>query len=228
MEDVEGNFLTLESYKESTSALQKNKDGKNVIIYATQPVQQDAYIKQAQARGYRVVKMETLVDAAFINNVEMKWPDVHFVRVDADIAENLVDKGEETESVLSKEEAGELKKLFDKPQEGLHLNVEIKGLSPDAPPVTATRPELMRRMKDMASMGGGMSSWYAGMPDEVQLTLNGNHPIFKNILEEKNSGKREKLAQNLADLALLSQGLLNGSRLTEFINRSVSLMEEKI
>jgi len=85
----------------------------------------------------------------------------------------------------------------------------------------------MRRMKDMASMGGGMSAWYANMPDEVNLTINGNHPIFKNILAEADEAKQGKLVKNLADLALLSQGLLTGNNLTSFISRSVELMEEK-
>lgn len=228
MEDTTGQFHTLEEYKSSTSALQKNKDGKQVILYTTQPVQQDVFIQQAVARGYVVVKMETLVDAAFINNMEMKWSDVQFTRVDADITDNLIDKTDSSESVLSKDEAEKLKSLFDKPQEGLHLQVEVKGLPSEAAPVTATRPEMMRRMKDMAAAGGGMASWYAGMPDEVNLTVNGNHPIFKSILAEADAGRQEKLVQNLADLALLAQGLLTGSRLTGFINRSVKMMEEAV
>lgn len=226
MEDAEGKFYTKEEYVTATAA-QKNKDGKQVILYTTNPVQQDAYIQQATAKGYVVVKAETLVDAAFINTVEMKWNDFIFTRVDADIADNLIDKSEGTESVLTKEDSDKLKTLFEQPQEGLNVNVEIKGLSADAPPVTATRPEQMRRMKDMASMGGGMSAFYAQMPDEVELTVNGNHPIFKNILAEKENGQQEKLVKNLADLALLSQGLLTGKSLTQFISRSVELMETK-
>jgi molecular chaperone HtpG len=170
--------------------------------------------------------METLVDAAFINSVEMKWENTQFVRVDSDIADNLIDKVENLESVLSKEESEKLKTLFDKPIEGMHLQVEIKGLSEESIPVTATRPELMRRMKDMASMGGGMSAWYANMPDEVHLTVNGNHPIFKSILSESNAEKQEKLVRNLSDLAFLSQGLLTGNDLTKFISRSVELMNK--
>jgi molecular chaperone HtpG len=226
MEDTEGKFQTIEEYRNATSAIQKNKEGKHVILYTTQPVQQDAFIQQAVGRGYKVVKMETLVDAAFINNIEMKWSDVQFTRVDSDIADNLIDKSESSDSVLSKDESEKLKALFDKPQEGLHINVEVKGLPADAPPVTATRPEMMRRMKDMASVGGGMASWYASMPDEVNLTINGNHSIFRNILAESDAQRQEKLVQNLADLALLAQGLLSGSRLTGFINRSVKMMED--
>ncbi len=225
MEDTTGKFHTKEEYV-TVTATQKNKDGKQVILYTTNPVQQDAYIQQAIAKGYVVVKAETLVDAAFINTVEMKWNDFVFTRVDADIADNLIDKTEAAESVLTKEEAEKLKTLFSQPQEGLNINVEVKGLSTDAPPVTATRPEQMRRMKDMAASGGGMAAFYAQMPDEVALTVNGNHPIFKNILSETDATQQEKLVKNLADLALLSQGLLTGKNLTQFISRSVELMEK--
>jgi molecular chaperone HtpG len=228
MEDTSGTFYTLEEYKLATEALQKNKEGKQVILYSTQPVQQDVFIQQAVAKGYKVVKMETLVDAAFINSLEMKWENTQFTRVDADITDNLIDKAESNHSVLSKEDADKLKGLFEKPLEGMHLNVEVKGLSSEAPPVTATRPELMRRMKDMAAAGGGMASWYANMPDEVNLTVNGNHPIFQAILAETDSQKQDKLVKNLGDLALLSQGLLTGNNLTSFINRSVELMGEKV
>ena len=226
MEDTGGKFYTQEEYKTATATLQKNKDGKQVILYTTNPVQQDAYIQQATAKGYIVVKAETLVDAAFINTVEMKWSDTLFTRVDADITDNLIDKAEAAESILSKEDAEKLKKLFEQPQEGLHINVEIKGLGNDAPPVTATRPEQMRRMKDMAAVGGGMAAFYAQMPDEVTLTVNGNHPVFKNILAETEKSTQEKQAKNLAGLGLLSQGLLTGKNLTDFINRSVELMEK--
>ena len=223
MEDTTGKFFTKEEYITATAS-QKNKDGKQVILYTTNPVQQDAYIQQAIAKGYIVVKAETLVDAAFINTVEMKWNDFIFTRVDADIADNLIDKTEGAESVLSKEETEKLKTMFEQPQEGLHVTVEVKGLSTDAPPVTATRPEQMRRMKDMAAAGGGMAAFYAQMPDEVALTVNGNHPIYKNILAETDAPQQEKLVKNLADLALLSQGLLTGKNLTQFISRSVELM----
>ncbi len=225
MEDTAGKFHTKEEYVTATGS-QKNKDGKQVILYTTNPVQQDLYIQQATAKGYTVAKMETLVDAAFINTVEMKWSDFIFTRVDADITENLIDKAENTESVLGTDDTEKLKKLFEQPQDGLHITVEIKGLTNDAPPVTATRPEQMRRMKDMAAMGGGMSAFYAQMPDEVALTVNGNHPIFKNILADTDNVQQEKLVKNLADLALLSQGLLTGKNLTQFISRSVELMEK--
>jgi molecular chaperone HtpG len=226
MEDAAepGKYYTLEEYKAATEAIQKNKEGKQVIIYSTQPVQQDAYLKAAAQKGYKAVKLDTLVDAAFINTMEMKWENVHFTRVDADIADNLVDKTENVESLLSKEEQAKLKELFTIEIPQLNISVEIKGLSTEAPPVVATRPEFMRRMKDMSAISGPMGSFYANMPDEVTLTVNGNHPIYQNILKEDDAQKQEKKVRNLADLALLSQGLLKGNDLTSFINRSVELM----
>lgn len=218
-------FYTLDEYRTEAEGLQKNKDGKLVTIYTTDPIQQDAYIQAAQAKGYKVVKMETLVDAAFINHMEMKWDKVQFTRVDADITENLIDKNEEHSSVLSKDEEEKLKGLFGIEIPELHVSVEVKGLSADAPPVVATRPEFMRRMKDMGAMGGGMASWYANMPDEVTLTVNGNHKIYQNLLQENDRQMQEKQVRNLADLALLGQGLLKGNALTSFINRSVELMQ---
>jgi len=225
MEDAKGGkFYTLEEYRSATEALQKNKEDQLVILYTTNPVQQDSYIQQAQAKGYIVVKLETIVDAAFINQMETKWEKVHFARVDADIVDNLIDKAEATGSVLNGEEESTLKELFGRQVPELHVTVEIKGMSPEAPPVIATRPEFMRRMKDMAAMNGAMGGFYANMPDEVTLTVNGNHPIYRTILKEGDKGKQEKLVHNLSDLALLSQGLLKGNNLTSFIQRSVELM----
>lgn len=228
MQDTaEGKFYTLEEYRAATEAIQKNKDGKLVILYATQPVQQHSYIKAAEDRGYKVVKLDTMIDSAFVSNMEMKWENVQFKRVDADIAENLIDAADVKESVLSKDEETLLKELFSVKVTGATVNVEVKGLSPEAPPVVATRSEFMRRMKDMASMNGGGMQWYGEMPDEVTLTVNGNHPIYKNILAEE-AGMKEKQVHNLADLALLSQGLLKGNDLTEFINRSIDLMAGEV
>jgi molecular chaperone HtpG len=221
---TEAKFYTLEEYRLATETLQKNKDGKLVILYTTNPVQQDAYIQQATAKGYLVVKLETIIDNGFLNQMEMKWENVQFVRVDSDIVDNLIDKQDAGDSVLSKDDETKLKDLFTVKNPEVNVSVEIKGLSADAPPVVATRPEFMRRMKDMAAMQGGMGAFYANMPDEVTLTVNGNHAIYKTVLAEAEKDKQEKLVHNLADLALLSQGLLKGNSLTSFINRSVELM----
>jgi molecular chaperone HtpG len=223
---VDKKYYTLEEYKLATETLQKNKDGKQVLLYTTDPVQQDAYIQQATTKGYKVLLLETIIDNGFINQMETKWEGVQFTRVDSEIIDNIIDKNESTESVLSKDDTEKIKELFAIKPENLNVTVEVKGLSTDAPPVIATRPEFMRRMKDMAALQGqgGMGAFYAQMPDEVTLTVNGNHPVYKNILANTETEKQQKAVHNLADLALLSQGLLKGTSLTNFINRSVELM----
>ena len=217
-------FYTIDEYKLATEALQKNKEGKLVVLYTTDPIQQDAFVKGAESKGYKVVKMDTLVDASFISQIESKWENVQFTRVDSDIADNLIDKQEDSKSVLSSKEEETLKTLFDFKIPELTLTVEIKGLSTDVQPVVATRPEFMRRMKDMAASSGPMGSFYASMPDEVLLTVNGNHPIYDAILKSKDTVSQQKQTRNLADLALLSQGMLKGTYLTEFIQRSIELL----
>jgi molecular chaperone HtpG len=221
------NFYTLSEYRTAAEGLQTNKDGKLVILYTTNPVQQDAYIQAASNRGFKVVIMDTLVDAGFINGVESKWENVSFTRVDADITDNLIDKQESSDSVLSTEETEQLKKMFDFQISNVNITIEVKGMGTDIAPVVATRPEFMRRMKDMATMSGPGASFYASMPDEVNLTVNGNHPVIQTILQESNADRQQKMVRNLADLALLAQGMLKGNDLTVFINRNVELMDQK-
>jgi molecular chaperone HtpG len=220
-------FYTLAEYRTTAETLQKNKEGKLVILYTTDPVQQDAYIKASTSRGYKVVKMETLVDASFINQMESRWDDVRFTRVDSDITENLIDASEKQDSVLSESESEQIKQWFSINPAGLQVTVEVKGLSQDSAPVMATRPEFMRRMKDMGAVSGPMGAFYANMPDEVTLTINGNHPVCKTLLSMDNEQVRDKQVRNLADLALLSQGLLKGADLTAFVERSMGMLTDK-
>ena len=228
MQDAsENKFYTLEEYRSIADGLQKNKDGKLVVLYTTDPVQQDGFVKAAENKGFKVVKMDTLVDASFISQIESKWENVQFTRVDSDITDNLIDKQEDTKSVLSAKEEEKIKGLFDFKVPQLSITVEVKGLSADTPPVVATRPEFMRRMKDMGASSGPMGSFYANMPDEVLLTINGNHSVYQSILAESNEDDQQKLTRNLADLALLSQGLLKGSELTEFIQRSIGIIGQR-
>lgn len=220
-------FYTFEEYRNEASALQTDKDNKLVILYTTDTVQQNSYIKAAATKGYKVVKLDTLIDASFINQIEMKDEKLRFTRVDSDITDNLINKEEKPESVLTKDQENKLKEIFGKQIPDPNIKVELKGLSEDVAPVIATRSEMSRRMKDMASMGGPGMNWMAGMPDEVNLTINTNHPIYRQLLDENNEDKQSKVIHNLADLALLSQGMLKGEALTDFVVRSVELMEGK-
>ena len=130
--------------------------------------------------------------------------------------------------MLSEEEEIKLKKMYNVEIAEWDGAVEVKGVSGKRQPVSGTRPEFMRRMKDMAMNGvGGMGSCNGNIPDEVTLTVNGNHPVFQKILGGENAERQQREIRNLADLALLSQGLLKGNELTNFINRSVEMMEGK-
>ncbi len=223
-----GNFLTFEEYKFAAETLQTTKDKKLKIIYTTDEVQQDAFIQAARAKGYCVVKLDTMVDASFIQQMEMKLENTQFVRVDSEIVDNLIDKSESTETTLTADETTGITDLFKSQLPNAEASLEVKGLSADTAPVIATRPEWSRRMKDMATQGGGggMMAFYANMPDEINYTINANHPIHKQILAETDATKKENQAKNLVDLALLAQGLLKGANLTEFINRSVKIMDK--
>jgi molecular chaperone HtpG len=229
MQDATDNKLyAWTDLKTKLEATQKNKDGKIVVIYTSDAVAQNSYIQQANAKGYTVVKMDGIVDNGFTNSIETKWDDVQFVRVDSDVADNLVDKQEDSTSVLSDDDTTKLKELFALNYAGMNLQVEVKGLSADAPPVIASQPEFMRRMKDMASMGGGggMGAFYANMPTEIAMTLNGNHPMYPAIIGEQNADVQKEKIQQLADLAMLSLGMLKGAELTKFIDRSFGLVKK--
>ncbi len=221
LEDCADNKLyTWEELKEKLNISQKNKEGKVVVIYTNNPVQQHTYIQQAQAKGYTVIKLDTLIDNGFVSQIEMKWNDVQFTRVDSDVADNLVDKQEDNTSVLTEEETKNLKELFTVSYDGLMVEQEVKGLSPDAPPVIASQNEMMRRMKEMAEMGGGMASFYSQMPNTINLTINGNHAIYKDILQHESEEYKKETTKHLADLALLGMGMLKGEALTNFIAKS--------
>ena len=140
--------------------------------------------------------------------------------------DNLIKKDEATVSKLSDEEKTKLETILKEIVPSEKFMVQLEAMDSNSAPFMITQPEFMRRMKDMAGMGGGgMTAFYAQMPDEVHLTVNGNHPIFQTLLKESDVDKQQKQARNLADLALLSQGLLKGAELTNFINRSVDLLK---
>ncbi|MBX6379725.1 MAG: molecular chaperone HtpG [Thermoflavifilum aggregans] len=217
-------WYTLAEYREKAAPLQTNQDQKLVILYTTDPDQQYSYLQAARDRGYIVVKLDSIIDAAFIQAMEEKWEDVVFTRVDADIPERLIRRDDSSHSVLTAQQEAKLKELFAKEVPDPAYRVELKGLSPETQPVIATRPEMSRRLKEMASMSGQAASWYGRMPDELVLTVNTNHPIYQQILQEQNEEQQRKMIRNLADLALLSQQMLNGEALNRFIHRSIELM----
>jgi molecular chaperone HtpG len=215
--------FTLEEYKEKVEPVQTDKDGRLVYIYTNDPSKQDAFIQSANKKGYDVLLMDSPIDTHFISQLEQKLEKTSLKRVDADVADKLIAKDENPESVLTEEQITKVKSIFDKAINKPAYKVELESLNPDELPVTVTMDEFMRRMKDMAAMGGGMS-FYGSMPDNYKVVVNGNHKLISRILQDDNEDAQATLAKQAFDLALLSQGLLKGADLTEFVNRSVNLI----
>ncbi len=215
-------YFTIPEYREKVQDLQTDKDGQVVYIYTNDPAKQDSFIQSANRKGYDVLLMNSPIDNHFIHNLESKLEKTSLKRVDADVADKLISKEEKIESVLSESESKDIKEIFEKAIHNPHMKVEIEGLSQDELPVTVTMDEFMRRMKDMSAMGGGMS-FYGAMPDNYKVAINGNHKLVTKILK---AGKEQQtqLAKQAYDLAMLSQGMLTGADLTEFVNRSIELI----
>jgi molecular chaperone HtpG len=227
LKSIEQNKLfTLDEYKESIAGNQTDKDGNVTILYATNPDKQDAYITSAQKKGYDVVLLDSPIDSHFINQLEQKLEKTNMKRVDADIVDKLIDKDEKAESVLSDDEKEKLKTVFENAINNSSMTVAVEALSPDELPVSLTMPEFMRRMKDMQQTGGGGMQFMGGMPDQYNLTINANHKMASKILKAGNEEEQKSIAKQNYDLALLSQNMLNGKDLTNFISRSVEMMEK--
>ena len=215
-------YYTIAEYREKVQALQTDKDGQVIYIYTNDPAKQDSFIQSANRKGYDVLLMNSPIDSHFIHNLESKLEKTSLKRVDADVADKLISKEEKIESILSEAESKEVKEIFEKAIHNPAMKVEIEGLNQDELPVTVTMDEFMRRMKDMSAMGGGMS-FYGAIPDNYKVAINGNHKLISKILKA-GKDQQTQLAKQAFDLAMLSQGMLTGADLTEFVNRSIELI----
>ncbi|WMJ72468.1 molecular chaperone HtpG [Cytophagaceae bacterium ABcell3] len=223
LKSTDGKYATLEEYKEKIKEHQTDKEGNVVALYSTDPGKQDAYIDSAHKRNYDVLQFDTIIDSHFINLLERKLEKFSLKRVDSDSVEKLIEKDQKTESVLSKDEEEKLKKIFEKALEGKNMALNVEALPVDEMPVTVTQPEFIRRMKDMSAMGGGGMNFMGQMPDTTNVVVNGNHQLMQKLLKEENEDTQTKLAKQACDLALLSQGMLTGKDLTNFIKNSISI-----
>lgn len=224
-QNVDGNFFTFEEYKEKIAANQTDKDENLVILYATNVENQDMFVRAAQAKGYDVLQMDGIVDNHFIDNMERSMEKVRFVRVDSDTVDNLVPKEEEKqdegELVLTEEQENKVKEAFISALEGKTWAVQLGKLGSEQLPVMITRPEFMRRMKEMAAVGG--QDFIREMPDSVNVVVNTQHPLVQGMVEKDDN---PELVKELLDLAMLSQGMLTGKDLTAFIHRSVNMLNK--
>lgn len=223
VKNTEGKAFTFEEYENHVKANQTDKDKKVVFLYATNTDEQYTYIDAAKNRGYDVLLMDSPLDAHFINHLETKLKDTQFVRVDSDTVEKLIKKEDAQVSKLTEDEQNKIKPIVEGVVAKEKYTVVFESLSETDAPMLITRPEFMRRMKDMSAMGGGMS-FYGTMPDMYNLVVNANHPLIGKLLQETDATKQTQLAKQTADLALLSQGLLKGEELTKFIKRSVEMI----
>lgn len=224
VQNVDKEFYTLKEYAEKVKGIQKDKNDQVIYLYANDAAKQDSFISGAKTKGYDVLLLDSPIDGHFVSYLEQKTEKTQLKRVDSDVLDKLIQKDETKELALSEEESTTVKSLFEKAIKKDNMQVEVTALSADEMPVTVTMDEFMRRMKDMAQNGGGMS-FYGNLPDNYKVSVNGNHPLIKRILTSSNDEEKENLAKQAFDLALLSNGLLTGPELTNFVKRSVSLID---
>lgn len=193
-----------------------------VHLYAHELDTQHVYIQAAKEKGYDVLLMDGFLDTHFINLIEPKMEKSRFARVDADIMDKLIEKDDIIPAKLSENEQKSLKEIFENHINKDKFTVEIANLSETELPILITQNEFMRRYKDMEKLSGQKS--FYGNFEHFNLVINGNHPIASRLLDEKDEKKKDDLTHQLIDLALLSQNILIGEKLSDFIKRSVELL----
>ncbi len=226
VKNTEGKCFTIDEYQKHIETNQTDKDKNKIWLYASDPAKQDGFITAAIDKGYDVLVFDTPIDSHFINHMETKLENTQIKRVDADNVDKLVDKDEKRELIISEEDKTSLLGVFEKSIGNPSYKVSIEPLAPTDAPVTVTMPEFMRRMKEMQATGGGGFNMFGSMPDSYDVSVNGNHPLADKIISAKMDKTKEKVAKQAFDLALLSQGLLQGKDLTEFIKRSTDILSK--
>ena len=223
LKDTEGKYYSIEEYRKSIEESQKDKDGKLVFLYATNPEEQYTSIKAAKDLGYKVLLMDCELDAHFVGLLEQKIENSRFARVDSDAAANLIPKQDEVKPEMSDDNKKALSELFKAAlPTGTEWEIEPANLGENAEPVLITQNEFMRRWREMSSIGGGMN-FYGSLPESYTVKVNMENPVIGKIWADKeNTG--DTLHQ-VVDLALLSKGLLKGKDLAEFIARSEELLK---
>lgn len=225
LKNVDKQYFTFEEYKTKVGANQTDKDQSLVYLYTSDTGKQDSFIQAAKNKSYDVLELNGVLDNHFINTLEQKLEKTQIKRVDSEIVDKLIDKDTKLESVLSTEEQDKVKAIFEKAVNNKNMVLAVESLSPNELPVVLTMSEWMRRMKDMAKMGGGGYAFMGGMPDSYNVSINGNHTITQKILKAETEEQQTKLAKQAYDLALLSQNMLTGADLTSFIKRSIELVD---
>ena len=238
LKNTDGKYFTLDDYRKGIEPAQKDKDGKVVYLYATDAEVQYPFIEAAKGKGYDVLLMDCELDAHYVNLLEQKIPDSRFARVDSDTVDNLIVKEERVKPELSEQDKTDLGNLLKAVlPEGNEYMVQGDNLGETGVPILITQNEFMRRYREMSALGGGMN-FYGEMPASYEVTVNLEHPVVASIVaaqrtaagEETDADKRKEAVETFAkgsdvlhqlvDLALLSNGMLKGKALADFIARS--------
>ncbi|MEP7170718.1 MAG: molecular chaperone HtpG, partial [Bacteroidota bacterium] len=222
--NTDGKYFTIDEYKTIIELNQSDKNKKTVYIYASSPVEQHAFIASAKNRGYDVLLMEGPLDTHIVNYLEQKLENSMFVRVDATTADKLVEKENTLSSGLNDDQKKLLEPLLEKLVNKEQFHIEFENLRPEDQPILITRPEFMRRMKEMSATGGGYE-FMGTMPEHYNLIVNTNHPLFGKVLLQPDATTQQQLLKQVVDLALLAQSMLKGQELTDFINRSIGMIK---
>lgn len=222
---VDGNYFTLEELKEKTKDNQTDKDGKQVILYASNKEAQHSFVETAKGKGYEVLLLDSPIISHLIQKLESDNQNLTFVRVDSDHIDNLIKKDENTISKLSDEEKESLKTVLEGFVPKQTYSVQLEAMDSNASPFIITQPEFMRRMKEMSQSGGGGMFGMGNMPEMYNLVVNTNSELATSILNTADKSHQEHLVKQALDLAKLSQNLLKGEDLTAFVKRSFELIK---
>jgi molecular chaperone HtpG len=222
---VDGKYYTYDELYNKIKANQTDKDDKLVILYASDKDAQHSYIETAKAKGYEVLLLDSPIVSHLMQKLESSKEKISFARVDADHIDKLIKKEDTTISKLSEEQTKELDELLKELIPSEKFSVQLEAMDSDASPFMITQPEFMRRMKEMQATGGGGMFGMGNFPDMYNLVVNTNSELVSEILNTKTKKKQERLINQSLDLARLSQGLLKGEELTNFIKRSYEMIK---
>lgn len=218
--NVNDEYATLEEYKEKIKNLQTDKDGNLVVLYAANKEGQHSFIKRAESKGYDVLLLDSPIVSHLMQKLETENDKLKFARVDSDSIEKLIEKDETTPSKLTPEQIETLKPVIEGAVESGKYTIQMENLDSSENPFTITVPEFMRRMKEMSQSGGGGFMGMENMPEMYNLIVNTNHDLVSKILAESDEEVQKKLIADAKDLAMISQNLLHGEALTNFVEKS--------
>ena len=225
LKNTDGKYFSLEEYRKAIESSQKDKDGNVVYLYATDLNEQYSFIEAAKNMGYDVLLMDCELDSHFVNMLETKLEHSRFARVDSDSVDKLVQKEDSVQPELAEDDKKALDEMFKAVlPEGNEYVVEARNLGENAAPVLITQSEFLRRYREMSSLGGGMN-FYGSIPQSYNVIVNMQNPVVAKIWEARGAeNKEEDLLHQVVDLALLSNGMLKGKALADFVERSAKLL----